>query len=77
MDAVCADDHIAFFDGAVGEVDTHSCFSVFDLFKTLACLDSGLVWEAFVEMGHACLAVEQDVGHLEAAAVSAFLTISY
>jgi hypothetical protein len=58
VDAICADDHIAFFDGAVGEVNTHSSFSMLDPLETLVCLDSGFVWEAFVEMGHACLAVE-------------------
>jgi hypothetical protein len=29
---VGTDDHIAFFDGAVSEVDTHACLGVLDSF---------------------------------------------
>jgi hypothetical protein len=39
MHAVCADDNVAFFDGAVREVNTHSCVGMLDSFKRFACLD--------------------------------------
>jgi hypothetical protein len=65
MDAICTNDHIAFFERSISQMDFDSVLGVLDAFDTCTCPDHRLVWQAVVEVRDTTLSVDGDDGNLE------------